>query len=129
MRGCKAPFEKELELISDTLIIFDINSKFLFALDNEYNIKEPDDLLDCKCIGWFTESGVEFYIFDKNLVYFKVYEFHDIFFEIRIGAKKGMNLYHGSINYYNKSYDSNDDGIPDIVDFIIEICKCKELLK
>jgi hypothetical protein len=129
MRVYKAPYEKELELYSDALLVLDIKSNFLFAFDNKYKIQYPDDLLDCKCIGWFTEFGVEFYVFDKKLVLLKVYEFHNIFLEIRIGAKKGMKVYHGTINYHNKNYDSNKDGIPDVVDFIMEMCKYRELLE
>jgi hypothetical protein len=128
MRIYKAPFEKELELSSDTLIVLEPVSLFLFAINSDYKVVYPDDLLDCVCLGWFNDFGVEYYIFDKKLVYLKIYEFNNFYLQVRIGARKGMCLYHGTMKFLNKYMDSNHDKVPDVVDFIIELCKQRKLL-
>jgi len=128
MRKYKAPFEKEFTFIHDGICCIDIDSSNLFAINNKDKIISLNNLNSCKCIVVLTKWGIEYYIFDDNVVFIYLLKKKKRYCEIRIGAKRGLNIYHGSIYYQNINAIYSNGELTTLLNLIIEICKSGMLL-
>lgn len=104
------------------ILSYKATSPITYAFSNDEKHFTGLRNLEKPLIGWFTETGIEFYMFDRPLKILNVVEDETKVCKVEIGATEGTKIYHGFTSHANKEKDSNSDDIPDIISVIESMC-------
>jgi len=119
---CEKNDEISLYPDSNTVFLFDNKSNVITYKGSTYT-GIFDNIPNCKGIAWFSEYGVEFYVFTKTIVVNDLYIYKNSFNYLKIVLHANTRIYHGQMFYVNKDYFDNENDIQVAIKDLLHLVK------